>query len=106
MLRDDLIAALKSMEPDEICELLEGSSLLDNLVDKAVAEEVKDLQAERDDAFDEGRAAGICTEAAIILEMLAEGRIDDVGNYIESLGSNRLWSAHKADALMGGRLFL
>jgi hypothetical protein len=106
MTRDELIEVLESMEPDEVLALLDGTAKLDELIDAAVAEETKGLIADRDAAFDEGKESAVSDMTGDLMEMLAEGRIEDAGQYLESLGSDRPWYMFKACALSLGRLSL
>jgi len=122
---NDLVMALAVRLPDpaletEILILLESSERLDTLIDAAVAEETRTLIADRDAAFeetrtliadrdaafDEGKESAVSDMTGDLMEMLAEGRIEDAGQYLESLGSDRPWYVFKAGALTLGRLSL
>jgi len=108
---NDLLEALNAVLPDEALEaellaLLDGTAKLDELIETAVAEETRALKSERDDAFDEGKESAVSDMTSDLMEMLAEGRIEDAGQYLESLGSDRPWYVFKAGALMLGRLSL
>ena len=106
MTRDQLIEVLESMDPNEVLALLDGSNKLEDLIAAQVAEETKTLKAEAEASFEKGAESAVLAISETLMEMLAEGRIEDAGRFLEEQGSNRPWYVFKQGALMQGRLSL
>jgi len=106
MTREELIEVLESMTPDEVLALLDGSDKLEELINQQVDEATKSIAADAKDSYDVGHDDAVAEISGTLMEMLAEGRIEDAGQYLESLGSDRPWYVFKAGALTLGRLSL